>query len=128
MFRFVPYVCQHKKTHMYVKPQIINKLNANTSACGAGTYSGEAASACTTCGAGKYSGAEGATAELTCLKCVAGTYSGVEGATAVTTCQGEFVSFREPELVWAGLFRGFGDGRGCLRGGGDWVWDWCGEI
>ena len=96
------------------------QTNAKTSACWAGTYSSvEGAttlSTCTTCGTGKYSGAEGATAESTCNKCQAGTYSGVEGATAVTTCQGEFISFREPELVWVGLFQG-GQGRfGGVRG------------
>ena len=80
--------------------------NAKTSACGAGTYSGEAASACTTCGAGTYSGE----AASVCDICQAGTYSGVEGATAATTCQGEFVSLGEPELVCVGLFRG-GQGR-----------------
>ena len=58
------------------------QTNANTSACGAGTYSGEAASACTTCGTGRYSGE----AASVCDMCQAGTYSSVEGATTCTTC------------------------------------------
>ena len=75
------------------------QTNANTSACGAGTYSGEAASTCTTCGTGTYSGE----AASVCDMCQAGTYSGVEGAT---TCQGEFISFGELKLIWVGLFWG----------------------
>ena len=96
------------------------QTNANTSACGAGTYSGEAASTCTTCGAGTYSGE----AASVCNKCQAGTYSGVEGATAATTCQGKYVSSREPQLVWVGLFWG---GRGWIVGVRG-VWAGCARI
>ena len=39
-------------------------------------------------------------------------------------CQGEFVSFREPEFVWVGLFQG-GLGR---VGGVRRVWAECGRI
>ena len=97
------------KNNSHVRQTLNNpQTNANTSACGAGTYSSvEGAttlSTCTTCGAGTYSGTEGATAESTCNKCQAGTYSEVEGATVATTCQGKFVSFREPKPVWFRYF------------------------
>ena len=95
------------------------QTNAKTSACGAGTYSGEAASTCTTCGTGKYSGAEGATAESTCNKCQAGTFSEVEGAFM---CQGKCFFWRENlNFCWFGCFRGLGTGGGCLRGEGSGV-------